>query len=137
MTNMVSFLKVMSDFFLTSDGFNPFNNLSKSYSIWLVLFVPYNLSPWSCMKDPYLMMSLLILGPKALKNNVDIFLCLLVDKLRELYENRIYTHDTYNSQIFMHEIFVWTINNFSTYVNLFVRSTKGKICKGQYDISCM
>ncbi|KAF5481180.1 hypothetical protein F2P56_001853 [Juglans regia] len=48
---------------LASDGFNPFNNMSKPYSIWPVLLVPYNLPPWSCMKDPYLMLSLLIPGP--------------------------------------------------------------------------
>ncbi|KAL0324726.1 UNVERIFIED_CONTAM: hypothetical protein Scaly_2439700 [Sesamum calycinum] len=35
---------------LASDGFNPFGNMSTSYSIWPVL-VPYNLPPWMCMKD--------------------------------------------------------------------------------------
>ena len=30
---------------LATDGFNPFRNLSTSYSIWPVVLVPYNLPP--------------------------------------------------------------------------------------------
>ena len=30
---------------LASDGFNPFGNMSNAYSMWLVIFVPYNLPP--------------------------------------------------------------------------------------------
>lgn len=50
---------------LATDGFNPFGNLSSSYSIWPVFLVPYNLPPWKCMKDPYMFMSMLIPGPKS------------------------------------------------------------------------
>nr|XP_015619500.1 uncharacterized protein LOC107279728 [Oryza sativa Japonica Group] len=50
---------------LASDGFNPFGNMSSSYSIWTVVLVIYNLPPWMCMKDPYMVMSMIILGPKA------------------------------------------------------------------------
>jgi hypothetical protein len=35
---------------LSSDGFNPFGNMSTSHSTWSVMFVPYNLPPWMCMK---------------------------------------------------------------------------------------
>ena len=30
---------------LATDGFNPFGNLSTSYSIWPVVLIPYNLPP--------------------------------------------------------------------------------------------
>ena len=30
---------------LASDGFNPFGNMSTSYSMWLVVLMPYNLPP--------------------------------------------------------------------------------------------
>ena len=30
---------------LASDGFNPFDNVSNSYSMWPVILVPYNLPP--------------------------------------------------------------------------------------------
>ena len=32
-------------FDLTTDGFNPFGNLSTSYSMWPVMLVVYNVSP--------------------------------------------------------------------------------------------
>ena len=35
---------------LTSDGFNPFRQMSTSYSTWHVVSLPYNLPPWKCMK---------------------------------------------------------------------------------------
>lgn len=44
---------------LSSDGFNPFGNMSTSYSTWPVMLVPYNLPPWMCMKQPSQMLSLI------------------------------------------------------------------------------
>ena len=35
---------------LTTDGFNPFGNMNNNYNMWLVIFIPYNLPPWSVMK---------------------------------------------------------------------------------------
>jgi hypothetical protein len=34
---------------IATDGFNPFGNMSNSYSMWPVFVVPYNLPPWACM----------------------------------------------------------------------------------------
>lgn len=34
---------------LESDEFNPFGNMSISYSMWPVVLIPYNLPPWMCM----------------------------------------------------------------------------------------
>ena len=69
---------------LASDGFNPFGNMSTSYSTWPVILMPYNLLPWRCMKDAYMMLSLLIPGPKAPGNKIDVYLRPLVDDLQEL-----------------------------------------------------
>ncbi|XP_042974803.1 uncharacterized protein LOC122306440 [Carya illinoinensis] len=80
---------------LASDGFNPFNNMSKPYSIWPVLLVPYNLPPWLCMKDPYLMLSLLIPGPRAPGNDIDVFMRPLIDELIKLWEEGVPTYDAY------------------------------------------
>ena len=38
---------------LATDGFNPFGNMSVSYSCWLVVIFPYNIPPWMCMKDRF------------------------------------------------------------------------------------
>ncbi|XP_035541671.1 uncharacterized protein LOC118344673 [Juglans regia] len=56
---------------LASDGFTPFNNLAKPHSIWPVILVPYNLPPWSCMKDQFFMTSLIIPGPRSPGNEID------------------------------------------------------------------
>ena len=45
---------------LATDGFNPFGNMSTSYSIWTVMLVPYNMPPWKCMKENKFIMTLFI-----------------------------------------------------------------------------
>ena len=70
---------------LASDGFNPFGNMSISYSMWPVVLMLYNFPPWRCMKDSYMILSLLILGRKALGNKIDVYLRPLVDDLKELW----------------------------------------------------
>ncbi|KAL5583103.1 hypothetical protein UlMin_015545 [Ulmus minor] len=40
---------------LAADGFNPFGNMSLSYSMWPVVLTTYNLPPWICMNAEYLM----------------------------------------------------------------------------------
>ncbi|GLT27903.1 hypothetical protein SLA2020_028700 [Shorea laevis] len=72
---------------LASDGFNPFGNMSMSYSIWPVVLVNYNLPPWMGMKDSYLMLFMLIPGPKAPTNDIDVYLQPLIDELEDLWES--------------------------------------------------
>ncbi|KAK6796469.1 hypothetical protein RDI58_004170 [Solanum bulbocastanum] len=52
---------------LPSDGFNPFRTMSISYSTWPVMLMNYNLSPWICMKPEYIMLSMIIPGPRLLE----------------------------------------------------------------------
>ncbi|XP_040994376.1 uncharacterized protein LOC121240926 [Juglans microcarpa x Juglans regia] len=66
---------------LASDGFIPFNNLAKPHSIWPMILVPYNLPPWSCIKDQFFMTSLIIPGPRSPGNEIDVYLQLLIDEL--------------------------------------------------------
>ena len=68
---------------LASDGFNPFKSMNVNHSTWLVVLMPYNLPPWMCMKQPYFMLSLLIPGPYAPGNNIDIYLQPLIAELKE------------------------------------------------------
>ncbi|XXG41282.1 hypothetical protein AAC387_Pa01g1778 [Persea americana] len=78
---------------LASDGFNPFGNMSTSYSMWPVILMPYNLPPWMCMKEPFLMMSLVIPGPNSPRNDIDVYLWPLVDELEELWDHGVSTYD--------------------------------------------
>ena len=72
---------------LASDGFNPFGNMSTSYSMWPVVLMPYNLPPLRCMKHPYMILSLLIPEHKATGNKIDVYLRPLVDDLKELWND--------------------------------------------------
>ena len=69
---------------LATDEFNPFSNLSASYSMWPVMLVIYNVSLWKCMKESFIFMSLLILGPKISGNEIDVYLQSLINDLKEL-----------------------------------------------------
>ncbi|XP_050217509.1 uncharacterized protein LOC126668348 [Mercurialis annua] len=84
---------------LASDGFNPFGNMSTSYSMWSVIVTPYNLPPWKCMKENFLMLSLLIPGKESPGNNIDVYLRPLIDELKELWETGVTTYDAYSGKL--------------------------------------
>ena len=69
---------------LATDGFNPSGNMNTTYSMWHVLVKVYNLPPWSCTDASNYIMALLILGPKSLGKDFDIFLESLIDDLLKL-----------------------------------------------------
>ena len=71
---------------LSLDGFNPYGSVSSKYSCWPVILITYNLPPWLCMKRKYMMLTLLILGPKQLENDIDVYLQPLVDDLKVLWK---------------------------------------------------
>ncbi|KAK1415823.1 hypothetical protein QVD17_31611 [Tagetes erecta] len=112
---------------LASDGFNPFGTMSVSHSTWPVVLMPYNLPPWMCMKQPYFMLSLLIPGPSAPGNNIDVYMEPLVAELQELWDiNGVETYDASTKTSFkMRASLLWTISDFPAYANLSGWSTKG------------
>ena len=113
---------------LAIDGFNPFKNMNNLYSMWPVLVFPYNLPPWKFMKEHFLMMSLLILGPQAPGKDIDVYLRPLVEELKELWDVGVQTYDVSKEQYFhMHTAILWTVNDFPVYGDLSGWSTKG--CK--------
>ncbi|XP_047269269.1 uncharacterized protein LOC107871067 [Capsicum annuum] len=113
---------------LAADGINPFGNLSVSHSTWPVITTVYNLPPWMCMKQPYCFLSLLIPGPKARENDIDVYLEPLIVELRELWYCGVDTFDASRKENFcMRAAFLWTINDFSAYANLSGWSTKGAL----------
>ncbi|KAL5573450.1 hypothetical protein UlMin_023047 [Ulmus minor] len=99
---------------LAADGFNPFGNMSLSYSMWPVVLTTYNLPPWICMKAEYLMLSLLIPGPQSPGKDMDVFLRPLIDELKELWVNGLDTRDaaSENGVFRMRAALLWTVNDF-------------------------
>ncbi|KAL5573309.1 hypothetical protein UlMin_022906 [Ulmus minor] len=112
---------------LAADGFNPFGNMSLSYSMWPVVLTTYNLPPWICMKTEYLMLSLLIPGPQSPGKDMDIFLRPLIDELKELWVHGLDTRDAaYENGVFrMRAALLWTVNDFPARSSLSGWSGKG------------
>ena len=54
------------------DGINPYGTLNTTHSAWPVILVIYNLPPWLCMKRKYMMLSMMISGPKQPGNDIDV-----------------------------------------------------------------
>lgn len=70
-------------------------------------------------------MSLLISGPKALGNDIDVYLQPLIDEVMELW-NGVETYGALTNDTFkLHAALMWTINDFPAYGNLSGWKTKG------------
>lgn len=125
---------------LSSDGFNPFGMMSTNYSMWPVVLVPYNLPPWLCMKQPNLMLSLLIPGKNSPGNDIDVYLQPLIDDLKELWDVGIETYDAFSRCNFqLRAALLWTISDFPGYAMLSGWSTKGALacpCCNKETTSC-
>ena len=85
---------------LATDGFNPFTNLSTSYSIWPAVLIPYNLPPWMCMKHRSFILSMIIPGKRAPGNDIDVYLQPLIEELKELWYTGLQTFDSYSNEVF-------------------------------------
>ncbi|CAL9011691.1 unnamed protein product [Prunus brigantina] len=115
---------------LSSDGFNPHSSLSSRYSCWPVILVTYNLPPWMCMKRKFMMLTLLISGPKQPGNDIDVYLEPLIDDLKSLWGGIRGVYDAHNGEYFtLRAALMWTINDFPAYGNLSGCVVKGyKAC---------
>ncbi|CAH9133258.1 unnamed protein product [Cuscuta epithymum] len=115
---------------LCTDGINPFGKMNSQHSTWPVLLVIYNLAPWLCMKRKYMIMSLLISGPKQPGNDIDVYLAPLIEDLKMLWDEGVPVFDAYRHESFtLHAMVYCTINDFPAYGNLSSHTTKGyKAC---------
>nr|CAE76027.1 B1292H11.13 [Oryza sativa Japonica Group] len=73
-------------FGLSTDGMNPFGEMSSGRNTWPVTMCIYNLPPWLCMKRKYIMMPIIIQGPKQPGNDIDVYLRPLVEDLKLLWK---------------------------------------------------
>ncbi|KAL6289176.1 hypothetical protein ACE6H2_006686 [Prunus campanulata] len=115
---------------LSSDGFNPHSSLSSRYSCWPVMLVTYNLPPWLCMKRKFMMLTILISGPKQPGNDIDVYLEPLIDDLKSLWDGIRGVYDAHIGEYFtLRAALLWTINDFPAYGNLSGCVVKGyKAC---------
>jgi hypothetical protein len=80
---------------LSTDGFQPHSTDSHSYSYWPVFMMPYNLPPDKCLKEEFIFLTLVILGPKEPKKQMNIILQLLFEELKILWSGV----DAYDSHL--------------------------------------
>ncbi|XP_062113352.1 uncharacterized protein LOC133824484 [Humulus lupulus] len=118
---------------LASDGFNPFSNMTSTYSLWPVILIPYNMPPWASPNGTNYLMSLLIPGPKSPGKDYDVFLMPLIEELKELWDG-VNAYDLYGQCMFkLRAAVLWTISDFLAYAYLSRWSTAGKLACPQLD----
>ena len=78
---------------VASDGMNLFGNLNSSHSSWPVLLMIYNLPPWLCIKRKYIMLCMMIAGPREPGNDIDVYLTPLIEDLRTMWEHGVCVWD--------------------------------------------
>jgi len=115
---------------LATNGMNQFGNMSTNNSSLSVLLVIYNLRPGLCMKRKYMMLSMMISGPRQPGNDIDVYLSPLIDDLKLMWDQGVEVFDGFANETFvMHVMLFCSINDFSAYGNLSGYSVKGhKAC---------
>ncbi|CAH9079143.1 unnamed protein product [Cuscuta epithymum] len=112
---------------LCTDGMNPYGTFSSQHTTWPVLLVIYNLPPWLCMKRKYIMLSLLISGPKQPGNDIDVYLAPLIDDLKMLWDEGVSVFDAHTQEYFkLRAMLFCTINDYPAYGDLSGYKVKGK-----------
>jgi hypothetical protein len=71
-------------FALSTDGMNPFGKNRTMHSTCPVILAMYNLSTWLCHKRKYLILSILIQGPKQTGTDIDVLLESLMEDMAKL-----------------------------------------------------
>ena len=82
------------------------------------------------MKRKFMMLSMLILGPRQLGDDIGTYLTPLNEDLKLLWESGVEYYDANQDEVFnLRVVLLWTINDFPAYKNLSGCSVKGyKTC---------
>ncbi|RVW14758.1 hypothetical protein CK203_091040 [Vitis vinifera] len=113
---------------ISADVINPHSSMSSRHSCWPIIMVIYNLPPWLCMKRKFMMLSLLISGPRQPGNDIDVYLAPLLDDLKMLWDVGVECYDVHQQKVFTLRVaLLWTINDFPAYGNL-----SGCVVKGYF-----
>jgi hypothetical protein len=100
---------------LLTDGFQPYSSDSTSYSCWPVFVMPYNLPPNKCPKEGFIFLALMISGPKEPKKQMNIFLHMLIEQLKELWQG-VDAYDSHLKYRFnLRAAYLWSIHNYLAY----------------------
>jgi len=114
-------------FALSTDGMNPFSEMSSKHSTCPVTLCMYNLPPWLCLKWKFIVMPVLISGPKQPGNDIDMYQRPLVEELSLLWcEEGVRMWDEYRQENFnLRALLFVTINDWPALSNLSRQTNKG------------
>jgi len=76
------------------------SNVSRKHSLWPILLIIYNLPYWLTMKRKYMMLSMMIFGPRHPRNDIDVYLNPLIKDLRLLGDEGVGMFDAYEKMNF-------------------------------------
>jgi hypothetical protein len=114
-------------FALGTDGMNPFGEKRSIHSTWPVTLTMYNLPSWLCHKRKYIMLTILIQGPKAAGVDIDVFLEPLMEDMAKLWNEGVRIWDEYRQEYFnLRAIIFVTIHDSPGGATLSGQKTKGK-----------
>jgi hypothetical protein len=115
---------------LCADGVNPYSQKRSTHSLCPVFLLNYNIPPWLTIRKFFIMLSLLIPGPEAITAaHFDVFLCPLLEELRELWMEGVMCNDAARwrgeATFRMRAILLWCIHDFPAYAMMAGTSNKG------------
>ncbi|KAL3681584.1 hypothetical protein R1sor_024540 [Riccia sorocarpa] len=96
-------------------------NPCSSHSTWPVVLTNYNVPPWLASKKGFLLLALIIPGPKKVKN-IDIYLEPLVEELQQLWDGVDDVYDGRTERIgqdrwfTLKDVLLWTMHDYPGYV---------------------
>ncbi|KAL3682163.1 hypothetical protein R1sor_000185 [Riccia sorocarpa] len=102
---------------LASDGVSPYSIRSSTYSVWPMALMNYNIPPWLATKKGFILLALIVPGPKQTKN-VDVFLQPLVEELSQLWEgvDDVFDNRTHrigrDRRFVLKGILMWTMHDY-------------------------
>jgi hypothetical protein len=90
---------------------NPFGERSSTHNTWLVLMTIYNLPPCLCHKRKFLLLTILIQGPKQPGIDIDVFLEPLMEEMEKFSIYGVEMWDEYRRETFTLKAIIFiTIN---------------------------
>jgi len=100
-------------FALRTEGMNPFGERNSIHSTWAVILTIYNLPTWLCQKRKYIMLCILIQGPKQPGIDIDFFLEPWMADMVKLWNEGVRMWDEYAKDHFTcRGIIIVTINDY-------------------------
>jgi hypothetical protein len=89
--------------------------------------MPYNLPPNKCLKEGFLFLALMIPGPKESRKQMNIYLRLLMEELKELWQG-VDAYDSHLKCLFnLQPAYLWSIHDYLAYGQFIGRCVHGRL----------